>query len=154
MPPGVRQLPPSLLPGSGSRSPASQPPSAGAPHSQSPTDIADSSAHQSPWTNPRTPGADNNTYQEQPDARVGRSQEPGQNNRDGSGDVDRSRQNGGQGASKSPGASARVCKKCGEPLLGQFVRALGATYHLECYQCQVSIGASVDLTTSEGSGTN
>ncbi len=31
----------------------------------------------------------------------------------------------------------RVCKKCGEPLTGQFVRALGGTFHLECFRCAV-----------------
>ncbi|KAI9829890.1 MAG: hypothetical protein M1826_005312 [Phylliscum demangeonii] len=30
----------------------------------------------------------------------------------------------------------RLCKKCHEPLLGQFVRALGGTYHLECFKCR------------------
>ncbi|KAG9243521.1 hypothetical protein BJ878DRAFT_114149 [Calycina marina] len=28
------------------------------------------------------------------------------------------------------------CKKCGEPLMGQYVRALGGTYHLECFRCE------------------
>ena len=35
---------------------------------------------------------------------------------------------------KSRGRS-KVCGKCGEPLTGQFVRALGDTYHLECFTC-------------------
>ncbi|KAH8820302.1 hypothetical protein F5884DRAFT_41808 [Xylogone sp. PMI_703] len=30
----------------------------------------------------------------------------------------------------------RVCKKCGEALTGQFVRALGGTYHLDCFRCR------------------
>lgn len=51
---------------------------------------------------------------------------------------DRPRQNGRP--NKSPGSSHRVCKKCNEPLTGQFVRALGATFHLECFMCEV--GAS------------
>ena len=33
--------------------------------------------------------------------------------------------------------NSRICKKCGEALTGQFVRALGGTYHLECFLCQV-----------------
>ena len=33
--------------------------------------------------------------------------------------------------------SSKVCGKCGEPLTGQFVRALGDTYHLECFTCHV-----------------
>ncbi|RMJ23167.1 GTPase-activating protein [Aspergillus sp. HF37] len=47
---------------------------------------------------------------------------------------DRPRQNGR--SNKSPGSSHRVCKKCSEPLTGQFVRALGATFHLECFMCE------------------
>lgn len=31
----------------------------------------------------------------------------------------------------------RMCKKCGEPLTGQFVRALGGTFHLDCFRCRV-----------------
>lgn len=33
----------------------------------------------------------------------------------------------------------RTCKKCGEPLTGQFVRALNGTFHLECFKCHVSL---------------
>lgn len=50
---------------------------------------------------------------------------------------DRSRPNG-QTHARSPGSSSRVCRKCGESLTGQFVRALGATFHLECFKCEVS----------------
>lgn len=32
----------------------------------------------------------------------------------------------------------RICAKCGLSLSGQFVRALDATYHLECFTCRVS----------------
>lgn len=35
-------------------------------------------------------------------------------------------------------AQNRLCKKCGEPLTGQFVRALGGTFHLDCFKCRVS----------------
>ena len=35
-------------------------------------------------------------------------------------------------------ATSRICKKCGESLTGQFVRALGGTFHLDCFKCQVS----------------
>lgn len=31
----------------------------------------------------------------------------------------------------------RICAACGEPLTGQFVRALNGTYHLECFRCRV-----------------
>ena len=53
---------------------------------------------------------------------------------------DRPRQSGRP--NKSPGSSHRICKKCGEPLTGQFVRALGATFHLECFKCEVSVSLS------------
>ncbi|KAF2187118.1 rho-type GTPase-activating protein-like protein [Zopfia rhizophila CBS 207.26] len=33
------------------------------------------------------------------------------------------------------GRSGKICGKCGESLTGQFVRALGDTYHLECFTC-------------------
>ncbi len=44
---------------------------------------------------------------------------------------ERSRTNGNQGPK-------RICGKCGEPLLGQFVRAMGGMFHLECFMCRVS----------------
>ncbi|KNG44622.1 gtpase-activating protein of the rho rac family [Stemphylium lycopersici] len=34
-----------------------------------------------------------------------------------------------------PKRSGKICGKCGESLTGQFVRALGDTYHLECFTC-------------------
>lgn len=34
-------------------------------------------------------------------------------------------------------SSTRICKKCGESLTGQFVRALGGTFHLDCFLCRV-----------------
>ena len=44
----------------------------------------------------------------------------------------------GQSRSRSRPANAkRMCKKCGEPLTGQFVRALGGTFHLDCFKCRV-----------------
>lgn len=36
-------------------------------------------------------------------------------------------------------SATRTCAKCGNSLSGQFVRALDATYHLECFTCHVSI---------------
>ncbi|KAF2793125.1 RhoGAP-domain-containing protein [Melanomma pulvis-pyrius CBS 109.77] len=33
------------------------------------------------------------------------------------------------------GRSGKICGKCGGGLTGQFVRALGDTYHLECFTC-------------------
>ena len=41
-------------------------------------------------------------------------------------------------------SAKRLCKKCGEPLTGQFVRALGGTFHLECFLCRVSKSARLE----------
>ncbi|RFU29205.1 hypothetical protein B7463_g7140, partial [Scytalidium lignicola] len=49
-----------------------------------------------------------------------------------SGERTRSRTRHGRTAS----GQLRVCKKCGEALTGQFVRALGGTYHLDCFRCR------------------
>ena len=43
-----------------------------------------------------------------------------------------------QQAVSKPKRSGKICGKCGEGLTGQFVRALGDTYHLECFTCHVS----------------
>lgn len=51
-----------------------------------------------------------------------------------SGERNRSRTRNGRTAS----GQLRICKKCGEPLTGQFVRALGGTFHLDCFRCRVS----------------
>ncbi|CCC04982.1 hypothetical protein SMACR_04349 [Sordaria macrospora] len=49
-----------------------------------------------------------------------------------SGDKNRSKPKGSRTAS----GQVRVCKKCGEPLTGQFVRALDGTFHLDCFKCR------------------
>ena len=49
----------------------------------------------------------------------------------------RSRQRG-KGMGKSSSGQIRICKMCGETLEGQFVRALGGTFHLGCFKCRVS----------------
>lgn len=41
--------------------------------------------------------------------------------------------------------SSRTCQKCGEGLTGQFVRALGGTFHLECFRCRVCLRSSLVL---------
>jgi hypothetical protein len=46
------------------------------------------------------------------------------------------------GSSRRPSGS-RVCGKCGKSLSGQFVRALDATYHLECFTCHVNCSESM-----------
>lgn len=50
-----------------------------------------------------------------------------------SGERNRSRTRNGRGGS----GQMRICKKCGEPLIAQFVRALGGTFHLDCFKCRV-----------------
>ncbi|KAL2891858.1 Rho-type GTPase-activating protein 1 [Ceratocystis lukuohia] len=37
---------------------------------------------------------------------------------------------------RSPSGQARICKKCGQVLTGQFVRALDGTFHLDCFRCR------------------
>ncbi|KAI1003960.1 Rho-type GTPase-activating protein 1 [Podosphaera aphanis] len=37
---------------------------------------------------------------------------------------------------RTPSRHIRVCKKCGEALTGQFVRALSGTFHLDCFRCR------------------
>ena len=51
-----------------------------------------------------------------------------------SGERDRARTHGNRKGS----GQMRACEKCGEPLTGQFVRALGGTFHLDCFKCRVS----------------
>ncbi|KAK5092121.1 Rho-type GTPase activating protein Rga1 [Exophiala xenobiotica] len=51
----------------------------------------------------------------------------------------RSQEKDGKGRSRSRTNSNkghRTCKKCGEALTGQFVRALGGTFHLDCFKCR------------------
>lgn len=43
----------------------------------------------------------------------------------------------GHSASTSA-VNAQPCSACGLPMTGQFVRALGAVYHLDCFRCKVS----------------
>ena len=40
---------------------------------------------------------------------------------------------------RRPSGQQRICGKCQMHLTGQFVRALGDTYHLECFTCHVRI---------------
>lgn len=47
--------------------------------------------------------------------------------------------------SESRKPTQRICRKCGEPLTGQFVRALEGTFHLDCFRCQVCRGVSSTL---------
>jgi hypothetical protein len=82
----------------------------------------------------RDMGYDSNASAPSPvDGRLGRNKE---NGRSGNTPRDGSRTNGGVGAKSS--GTLRTCGKCSEPLTGQFVRALGGTFHLDCFKCRVS----------------
>lgn len=59
-----------------------------------------------------------------------------------SGERNRSRQRGPRTAS----GQLRICKKCGEPLTGQFVRALDGTFHLDCFKCRVRFPVAYGLS--------
>lgn len=155
MPPGDVPLPDSLVPGNGAVRPSLNTGGYGGSYqSQTPTSPADSSI---PFDSPRRQGGRNGSvaagYDTQnPDGRMGRrldtnlspiARDPSTPRDsptaywDRPTPRDRSRP-GPRSHTKSPGSSPRVCKKCGEPLVGQFVRALGATFHLECFRCEVS----------------
>lgn len=41
--------------------------------------------------------------------------------------------------------TAQLCAKCNLPMTGQFVRALGTVFHLDCFRCQVSSIIHVDF---------
>lgn len=132
MPPGG--LPASLVAGNPSGRPTVDTSGYGANYSKNtPTSPEDSLI---PFESPSTRTAGPVTPVE--DGRSGRGLGPDQAgyHRERSAPRDRSRVNGRQ--NKSPGGSSRLCQKCGEPLTGQFVRALGGTFHLECFKCEVS----------------
>ncbi|MCJ1314505.1 hypothetical protein MMC25_008187 [Agyrium rufum] len=48
-------------------------------------------------------------------------------------DVEKPRKSG---SAHGHNSKSRICMKCGESLAGQFVRALGGTFHLDCFRCQ------------------
>ncbi|KYK55428.1 hypothetical protein DCS_07391 [Drechmeria coniospora] len=41
-----------------------------------------------------------------------------------------------QRSRRTASGQIRICKKCDEPLTGQFVRALDGTFHLDCFKCR------------------
>lgn len=157
MPPGDVPLPDSLVPGNGAVRPMLNTSGYGGSYgSQTPTSPADRNV---PFDSPRSRhGGGNGSIASGYDgrnseSRMGRrldtnlpsgARDPSTprdlsaNHWDRSTPRDRSRP-GPRSHTKSPGSTPRVCKKCGEPLVGQFVRALGGTYHLECFRCEVSL---------------
>ncbi|KAJ9660803.1 Rho-type GTPase activating protein Rga1 [Neophaeococcomyces mojaviensis] len=71
----------------------------------------------------------------------------------------RSQEKDGKGRSRSRTNSNkghRTCRKCGEPLTGQFVRALGGTFHLDCFKCkdcgQIVASKFFPVDEEDGSG--
>jgi len=155
MPPGDVPLPDSLVPGNGAVRPTLNTGGYGGSYqSQTPTSPADTSV---PFDSPRRQAGRNGSVasghdSQNPDGRMGRrldtnlspiARDPSTPRDsptaywDRPTPRDRSRP-GPRSHTKSPGSTPRVCKKCGEPLVGQFVRALGATFHLECFRCEVS----------------
>lgn len=128
MPPG--ELPASLVAGKSSGRPSVNTSGFGGSYQNNTPTTPEDSLIPFDSTSARTGGPSSPGTQE--DGRAGRTLPPDQR-----GYLDRSRPNG-RPHTKSPGSSSRVCHKCGDPLTGQFVRALGATFHLECFKCEVS----------------
>jgi len=63
-------------------------------------------------------------------------------------EMDSTKTNGERNRSRNRSArttsgQTRLCKKCEEPLTGQFVRALGGTFHLDCFRCRVGSALSL-----------
>ncbi|KAL5338910.1 hypothetical protein BJX70DRAFT_398291 [Aspergillus crustosus] len=166
MPPGDVSLPDSLVPGNGAVRPTlntsgySGNGGGGGYQTQTPTSPADNTV---PFDSPRT-----RTWNQSPDGRTGRrldsnpadSRDPTTpqdrtNYWETSAPLDRTRPNG-RPNTKSPGSTSRICKKCSEPLTGQFVRALQATYHLECFKCedcgQIVASKFFPVDAEDGSG--
>ena len=102
-----------------------------------------------PWQNGgnsgyHTPGSPALSHRERD-----REQRPQDRDRDRSREIERGRdremeprrsnerKHSQQGSSRAASGQVRLCKKCGEPLTGQFVRALDGTFHLDCFRCQV-----------------
>lgn len=43
-------------------------------------------------------------------------------------------------SSSATAINSQLCFSCGLPMTGQFVRALGTVYHLDCFKCKVRSG--------------
>ncbi|KFA64461.1 hypothetical protein S40285_01023 [Stachybotrys chlorohalonatus IBT 40285] len=93
------------------------------------TELSHPSAHT--WKNGGHHTPDSGQYQFQPPSSAPGTPLPAHGGRQ-SNERSRSRQRSGRSAS----GGMRVCKKCGEPLTGQFVRALDGTFHLDCFRCR------------------
>ncbi|KAL4960891.1 GTPase-activating protein LRG1 [Aspergillus stella-maris] len=175
MPPGDVSLPDSLVPGNGAVRPTLNTSGYGGNNgggslkSQTPTSPADSNVpFDSPRTRPWNNASSGYDSVQSPDgirpirrldSNPAEPKDPTTpqdrtNYWENSGSLERPRPNGRSHA-KAPGSS-RVCKKCSEPLTGQFVRALQATYHLECFKCedcgQIVASKFFPIDSEDGSG--
>ncbi|KAL5357418.1 hypothetical protein BJX96DRAFT_11855 [Aspergillus floccosus] len=163
MPPGDVPLPDSLVPGNGAVRPTLNTSGYGGSYQkQTPTSPADSNV---PFDSPRAISAGRNGSTNSPIdggyspvtpvTRDPTTPHDQLGYWDRSAPRDNSRSNG-RPHTKSPGSTSRICKKCGDPLTGQFVRALSATYHLECFKCedcgQIVASKFFPVDAEDGSG--
>ncbi|KAL4892536.1 hypothetical protein BDV59DRAFT_202656 [Aspergillus ambiguus] len=163
MPPGDVSLPDSLVPGNGAVRPTLNTSGYGGSYQkQTPTSPADSNV---PFDSPRALSGGRNGSTNSPidggySPHTPVSRDPstphdqvGYWDRPAPRDISRSN---GRPHTKSPGSTSRICKKCGDPLTGQFVRALSATYHLECFKCedcgQIVASKFFPVDAEDGSG--
>ncbi|KAF3481908.1 uncharacterized protein GIQ15_04667 [Arthroderma uncinatum] len=157
--PGGRHIPPGLLPGNRSEDGGLQITNSGLYgdgfQSQSPIESPDTTRGGAPWSDipPSAPSESNvnpedRSPRQQPDSY---RSPPGRTK-----SRERHNKSNGPSSSKSPSGNTRICRACGEPLLGQFVRALGGTFHLECFQCKDcgEIVASKFFPVDSGDGTS
>ncbi|KAI9368612.1 Rho GTPase activator [Aspergillus egyptiacus] len=170
MPPGDVPLPDSLVPGNGAvRRPSLNTSGYGGNGAgNTPTSPADSNVtFDSPRTRawntsggPDTVPSPNDLTGRRLDSSIPGSKDPTTpqdrtNSWETSVPMDRPRPNG-RTHTKSPAGTSRVCKKCNEPLTGQFVRALMGTYHLECFKCedcgQIVASKFFPVDAEDGSG--
>ncbi|EXJ78027.1 hypothetical protein A1O3_09187 [Capronia epimyces CBS 606.96] len=130
----------------------------GAPQDQNqPVQQTSSNAQYSPYSQPTQTNGHPNDVQYDSDARYSTESRTGRKRSlGGAGGSERSRSRTNGSAGKSPNTAVRICKKCGEPLTGQFVRALGGTFHLDCFKCadcgQIVASKFFPVDAEDGSG--
>lgn len=135
-----RTLPDILMPGNGgSGSPRPWGTGAGT-NSQNPSPISPIDGHlpferAPPGGTPLAIAAPAPVYQ--PDNRVGRRQDVNPAEPFDQEPIDQRDIPAPRERSRPKNRTTHTCNKCGDPLTGQFVRALGGTFHLECFKCNV-----------------
>ena len=117
------------------------------PKDTSPLNGGQSSSGSSQQTRHRYGSMDTRSSQEQSQPR----QQSQERQRDPSSDVE-SRQRERPRKERRPSDKQRMCGKCQRQLTGQFVRALGDTYHLECFTCHVRIATCTSKHLSWANG--